>query len=137
MNFVLTLLSSNSLNNLLTVSDKFTKWVLLLSKKSIYSVTDWANVLLLSLIDHDWDISYQIISDYNHKFLSFFWQVLFKKLDTKLLTSTVYHSQTDDQSEQINQTVKIALYYFLTSSEWADEVFIIILLYLQNSLNNS
>ena len=33
--------------------------------------------------------------------------------------------------------MKIALHYFFTSSKQADEVFIIILLYLQESLNNS
>ena len=129
MNFVLTLSqTTDGLNNLFTVTDKFMKWVLLLPEKSTYSVTDWANVLLLSLIDHDWDISHQIISDCDCKFLSFFWQALFKKLDTKLLISMTYHSQTDSQSKHINQMVEITLCYFLISN--SDKVYITVLPYL-------
>ena len=39
------------------------------------------------------------------------------------------------QFKYINQTVKIALYYFFTSN--SDEIFITVLSYLQDSLNNS
>lgn len=56
MNFILTLSSSNDLNNILIITDKFIKQVLLLSDKSIYSAVDWTNVLLLNLIDYDWSI---------------------------------------------------------------------------------
>ena len=65
----------------------------------------------------------------------FFWKVLFKKLDIKLLTFTVYYFQMNEQFKHINQTVKIVLCYFLTLN--LDEAFITILLYLQDSLNNS
>ena len=135
MNFILTLsLNHKDLNSILTVIDKFTKQVFLLTNKSIYTAADWTNVLLLNFIEHDWSISHQIISDQDWKFLFFFWHTIFECLNTKLLTFTAYHSQIDDQSEHTNQTVKITLhYYFMTSS---DENFINILLYLQNYLNN-
>ena len=57
-----------------------------------------------------------------------------KRLNTKLLTSTTYYFQINDQSEYTNQIVKIVLYYFLISH--SDEVFTTVLLYLQNYLNN-
>lgn len=101
MDFVLALppATSEGYDNLLTVTDKFTKQVLLLPGQSTYSAADWANTLLPGLIGHDWDISRQIISDRDWKFLSSFWRTIFKRLGTKLLTSTAYHPQTDGQSE--------------------------------------
>ena len=60
---------------------------------------------------------------------------MFKCLDTKLLTFTAYYSQINDQSEYTNQTVEIILWYFLTF--YSDKVFITMLSYLQESLNNS
>ena len=137
MNFVLVLLSADSewFNNLFTVTDKFMKWILLLSSKSIYTAVNWVNVLLSGLINHDWGILHQIINDQNQKFFLSFWHVIFEHLSTKLLTSTAYHSQTDSQSEQTNQIIKIALHYFLTSN--SDKVFTTVLSYLQDYLNNS
>ena len=107
----------------------------MLFSKFIYTVSNWTNVLLSSLINYDWDIFCQIINDCNQKFLLFFWQVLFNKLDIKLLTFMIYYSQMNDQFKYTNQTVEIAFWYFLTLN--SDKVFTTILLYLQGSLNNS
>ena len=135
MNFILTLSPNHKdLNSILTVTDKFTKQMFLLTDRFIYITADWINVLLLDFIEHDWGIFCQIISDWDWKFLFFFWHMIFEHLDTKLLTFTVYHSQIDDQSKHTNQTVEIVLCYHLTSS--SDKDFISILLYLQDHLNN-
>ena len=117
MNFILILSLSFFLyqyNNILTVTDKFTKWVLLLFDKFIYTAIQWTNVLLLDLIDHDWDISQQIISDYDKKILLSFWHTIFEHLNLQLLILTAYHPLTNDQSEWTNQIVEIVLHYFLT-----------------------
>ena len=63
------------------------------------------------------------------------WTTLFQKLKTKMLTSTAWHPQTDGQSERTNQTVEIALRYFLTAHP--DDDFTVVLPYLQATLNNS
>ena len=50
------------------------------------------------------------------------------------ITLTAYHSQTDKQSEQMNQTVEIVLHYYLTSNQrrdWSEQLFII-----RGTLNN-
>ena len=54
-----------------------------------------------------------IVSDHDPKFLSDLWKGLFQALGTKLLVSTVYHPQSDRQSERMNQTVEITLHYYL------------------------
>ncbi|EON65796.1 hypothetical protein W97_05035 [Coniosporium apollinis CBS 100218] len=50
------------------------------------------------------------------RFLSNFWKEVSTKISVQLLTSTAYHAQTDGQSERTNQTVEIALRYFVTSN---------------------
>jgi hypothetical protein len=72
------------------------------------------------LLIADWGIPEGIISDRDLKFVFEFWTTLFKKLRTKLLMSTAYHPQTDGQSERTNQTIEIALRYFLTENPEAD-----------------
>jgi hypothetical protein len=54
-----------------------------------------------------------IISNRNRKFLSDLWRTLFTRLNVFMLYFTAYHSQTDDVSERTNQTLKIALRYYI------------------------
>lgn len=138
MNFILALSQMQDsywYDSILFIIDKFTKWVLLLPERSDYTVAEWANIFLSGVTEHDWGISHQIISDWDLKFLLSFWQAIFEKLKTKLLTSSAYHSQTDNQSEHTNQTVKIALQYHVTSH--SDKDFTFALPYIQETLNNS
>ena len=77
-----------------------------------------------------------ILSDRDRKFLGELWTQLFRLLGVGLLYSTAYHPQTDGQSERSNQTIEIALRYYLSSlddpKEWPT-----ILPRLQSYLNNS
>ena len=109
--------------------------MLLLFSKSIYTVINWINILLFDLIKHDWEILCQIISDCDQKFLLSFWCVFFECLNTKFLIFTTYHPQVDNQSECMNQTVEIDLCYFFILH--SNEVFITVLSYLQDYLNNN
>ena len=51
-----------------------------------------------------------------------------------MLTSTTYHLQTDSQSEQINQTVEIAMQYYTARDE---KSWVKALPYISFTLNNS
>lgn len=46
-----------------------------------------------------------IVSDRDTKFLSYFYKVLCRKLDTKLLFFIAYHSRIDGQTEIVNKTL--------------------------------
>ena len=67
--------------------------------------------------------------------MSEFWTQLFTNMGTKIATSTVYHPQSDGQSERTNQTVEIALRYITHRSPDAD--FTEFLSTLKRYFNNS
>jgi transposase InsO family protein len=114
MNFVLSLSKiKDEINCVLSIIDKFTKRIMLISEKFIYKAEDWAIHLLKETQRRDWDISKVIISDKDKKFLSDLWRTLFARLKISMFYSTAYHSQTNDVNERTNQTLKIALRYYI------------------------
>jgi len=46
-----------------------------------------------------------MVSDKDVKFVSYFWQMLWHKMGTKLKFLTAFHPQTDDQIELVNRTL--------------------------------
>ena len=102
-------------NCLLTVTDKFTKKIALIPGQETYKAKDWALSPLNRLMIADWGLPKIIISDRDPKFLSELWRTWFNQLNVQLLTSTSYHPQTDGQSERTNQTIEIALRYYLST----------------------
>ena len=136
MDFIVSLpVTATGLDSLLTITDKFSKRILLLPGKTTYSAAEWAEVFLANLSQHGWGIPVATISDRDAKFMSALWKAIFGKLGTEILTSTAYHPQTDGQSERTNQTVEIAIRYFVTANRGED--WTTVLPYLQGSLNNS
>jgi hypothetical protein len=114
MNFVLSLSKTREeIDCVLSMIDKFTKRVMLISRKSTYIVEDWAINLLEKSQRRNWRISKVIISNKNRKFLSNLWRILFVRLSVSMLYSIAYHSQTNDVNERTNQTLKIALWYYI------------------------
>ena len=113
IDFIVALPLSNNYNAILTATCKFSKRILLIAGRDDYSAEAWAHRLLDALYQCDWGLPTVIISDRDPKFTSAMWKAIFKRLDTKLLMSTAYHPQTDGQSERTNQTVEIALRYYM------------------------
>ena len=135
MNWIVALSNtSNDYNMLLIIIFKFTKRILLIVDKNIWTTTKWTKMIIIVLISHDWNIFKNIINDKNTRFMSDFWKTIIKKLDIIMLTSTTYHSQIDDQSKRINQIIEITLrFHFTTFSnvDWKQ-----IFSYLQIESNN-
>jgi hypothetical protein len=117
------------------MTDHFTKRVILGAGKSTWSAQEWGRKWIDLLIQNEWSIPRMLITDRDPLWLSSFFKAVFDKLNTKLLTSTAYHPQTDGQSERTNQTVEIALRFYATThpdNDWTDA-----LPMLQATLNNS
>jgi hypothetical protein len=114
MNFVLELLKiKEEINCVLSMTNKFTKRIMLISEKFTYTTENWAVQLLKESQRRDWDISKVIISNRDRKFLSDLWCTLFIRLRIFMLYFTAYHSQTNKTSERTNQTLKITLRYYI------------------------
>ena len=127
--------TSDGFDTLMTSTCKYSKEVLLTPGKETWTAEEWASVWLENLIDHEWNLPAAWISDRDPRFLSKFWQAVFEQLGTKMLTATAYHPQTDSQSERTNQTVEVAMRYFVTANdhrEWTDA-----LPYIKSVINNS
>ena len=118
LDFILALpLSKEGFNALMSVTCKFSKRVTLIERKDTWTAEDWAHAFLNRLDLVDWGLPGELITDRDPKFLSKFWTALFEKLGVKLLYSTAYHPQTDGSSERTNQTVEIALRFFVHALE--------------------
>ena len=137
LDFVLALpVSKKGYNTLILVTCNFSKRVTLIEGKNTFTVEDWAHAFLARLDLVDWGLPGELINDRDPKFLSKFWTSLFEKLGVKLLYSTAYHPQRDCSSERTNQTVEIALRFFVhalvDSSKWPQ-----VLPRIQDIINNS
>lgn len=126
---------SEKLDLILTVTCKAFKKMSLISEKITWDAFRWTNALLNRFLLTDWDLLEKIILDKDPKFVSKFWTGMCKKLDIKLLMFTAYHFQTNEQSEKTNQTVKIALRFFMTANSEID--WITALSIIQTNMNNS
>ena len=136
IDFVLILfISHTSMNNVMSITDKFSKRITIVSSKNTWTAIMWAKTLLERLDLANWNLSKVIIFDRNRKFLSKLWFNLFARLKVKLLYSTVYHSQTNDSFERTNQTIEIALRYHIQTFDdiknWSSIVEI-----MQRTINN-
>ena len=116
IDFILTLpKSAKGYDCILSVTDKFSRKVTLIPGMSTFTAEEWGRRLLRRLQKIDWGLPKQIISDRDRKFLSDLWTALFNALGVKLLYSTAYHPQTDGSSERTNQTVEIALRFWIST----------------------
>ena len=130
-------INKNDFDCIFNVTCKFSRKLQSIQDKIIYFVVTWANLLIDRLQLIDWDISLIIISNRDFKFLSKFWTILFERLSINLFFSSIYHSQTNDQSERINQIFEIAFRYFIiehSELNWV-EILSALQLIFNNALN--
>lgn len=103
-------------DSFLSVTDKFSKAIILVPGREDWNAKQWAEGYYRSVWKH-WGFPQAIISDRGGQFLSLFWTSLFKKAGTRLHTTTAYHAQADGQSEMTNQIVEIALRHLVNGRQ--------------------
>ena len=99
----------------MSVTCKFSKAITLIPGKIAMSGKEWAGTFLDRLSLLLWGLPRAILSDRDPRFIGQLWRGIFERLNVHLLYSTSYHPQTDGMSERTNQTVEIALRYYLAA----------------------
>jgi hypothetical protein len=90
------------------IVDRLTKTAHLLPVHTTYNAKKYAEIYLDQIVRLH-GISKTIISDRRAQFIARFWEQLQHSLGTKLIRSSVYHPQTDGQTERINQILEDTL----------------------------
>ena len=101
----------------MSVTDKFTKRAMAIPGKTTWKAMDWAMALLDCLNIAYWGLPLVLLTDCNPKFLAELWESIFKRLGVELLYLTAYHPQTDGSSKRTNQTIEIALCFYIHTLE--------------------
>lgn len=109
--------STNKFNMLIFVTCKFSKRITLIERMDTWLSKQWAHAFFQCLDLLNWGFPRELITDRNPKLLSAFSTALFTKLGVKLLYSTAYYPQTNRSSECTNQTIEIALCFFVHALE--------------------
>jgi transposase InsO family protein len=104
--------TKNGCDAVLTIVDRLTKLVSFAPIRKDAKAKDVASVFRRVWYRHH-GLPRAIISDRDKRFLSNFWQALFKALGTELRFSTAFHPQTDGQSERANRTLEEYLRHFI------------------------
>lgn len=73
------------LDSVMTVTDKFTKRVILIPGNSTYRALDWAILLIRTLEITNWGLPRRILSDRDPKFISTIWQSVWSQQGVKLV----------------------------------------------------
>ena len=105
----------------MVVVDKLSKSTHFIPIKTTHSAANIVDIVMKEIF-HLHGTPKVIIFDRDPKFIGSFWKNLFKGLYTKLNFSTAYHSQTDGQTERVNQVLEYMLQIYVRDypKKWED-----------------
>ncbi len=124
MNFIMTVSESKNLNenstiNILIVVNRLSKQVHYESMSEI-TVLDTAWVFYCAIWKHH-ELSDSIVLNHETQFISHFWDELCTRLKIQARLSTAFHSEMNDQIENINNVLKqyLRVFVFFMQNDWA------------------
>ena len=117
--------SEEGYDGILTVVDRATKMVHLVAVNQTITAAKTAHVYWNS-VGKLHGIPHSVVSDRDPRFVSKFWQEMWRLLGTKLRISSAHHPQTDGQTEAANRVVEMVFRCTLHSSNepahWARDL---------------
>ncbi len=122
MNFIMKLSMSKDLawgvkfDSILTIVDRLTKYTMFISFKKTTTASVLMYTILQELINNH-ELSKKFITDRDKLFTSKFWEMITAELRINHKMLTAYHSQTDEQSKQMNQTVETYLRHYVNRNQ--------------------
>lgn len=118
--FIVGLPKSDGFDALLVTSDRFTKQVHITACHETATADDAATMYIKDIFKHH-GTPRQIITDRGPQFASKYLHAIYKKLGIKPTMSTVFHPQTDGQTERWNQEIEQYLRTFIDyrQTDWA------------------
>ena len=104
---------------IMVIVDRFTKYLIAVLFKKTHTAEQLEHLLLDRLV-RDHGVLITIITDRDKLFTSNYWKTISAAMGTKPKMSTVYHPQTDSQTEQANQVLETYLQHYInqTHSNW-------------------
>ncbi len=117
---------------ILVIVDHYMKMTRYLSIKKTLTVIKLTK-LFFEQIALKYEISNDIVIDKDSLFISAFWSEICYHVKMKQQLSIIFHSQTDDQTERQNQTLKhyLRVYCFKKQDNWVMLLFIVEFIYHQ------
>ena len=121
MNFITDLSLSNTYrsttwDSILVVVDKLIKMTHYISVWKIMSVADFIEVFIRDIIRH-YDVLKVLITDRDKLFMLKQWTSFCFHMQCWQNILTAFHSQTDDQTERQNQSLKVYLHIFIDEQQ--------------------
>jgi hypothetical protein len=92
-------------NSIWVIVDQFSKVAHFISVKTMYKGAKLPELCIARFVCLH-GVPKKIVSDRGTQFTSRFWEKLHEAMDTKLNFSSVYHPQTDGQTERVNQILE-------------------------------
>jgi len=103
-------------DSILTIVNRLIKYILFILFKEIITASVLIYIILQELISNH-ELLKEFIIDRDKLFTSKFWKMLTAELRIKHKMLTVYYSQIDKQSKEMNQTVKMYLRHYINKNQ--------------------
>ncbi len=122
MDFITKLLTSKDpawrvkFDSILTIVDRLTKYTMFIPFKKTTTASVLMYTILQELINNH-RLSKEFITDRDKLFTGKFWEMLTAELRINHKMLTAYHPQMNEQSKQMNQTVKTYLRHYVNTNQ--------------------